>query len=155
VRVLTVDVDEELARRLQLREGGAVAVDEAARAAGAIDGAPEDEPSGVAGKFVFFHPRDELAVRVQFEFCRKLRPLGTFAYHAGIGTAADQQLDRIHQHGLAGAGLPGQHREPLFELEARGLHEDEVADLERAQHRYSRPLSSTSLQRSFSRSVAK
>ena len=82
--------------------------------------------------------------------------IGHVDLQAGIGAPADEQLDRVHQDRLAGARLPRQHREAGGEFQRRLFDDDEVADLQRAQHGQSRSrLSSASLQRSFSRRVAK
>src|SRR5262249_23515750 len=56
VLVLAVDVDQELARLAQLRKRRGVAVDEAARAAGAIEGSPQDDSAGIARQICFIQP---------------------------------------------------------------------------------------------------
>ena len=57
VRVLAVDIHQELARLAQLRQRGGVAVDEAARAPGRVDRAPEQHAPGIACKVSLFQPR--------------------------------------------------------------------------------------------------
>jgi hypothetical protein len=134
VRMLAVDVDQELADLLQLRERRAVPVDEAAGAPGAIDGAPEEKAAGVALQVVFLCPCANQALIGKFKLGRQLCALGALPHHGRVRAPADQELDRIDEDRLAGAGLAGEHRESGLELEARGLHDHEIADLERAQH---------------------
>ena len=91
-----------------------------------------------------------------FEFRRELGALGAFAHQGGVATAADQELDRVDEDRLAGAGLAGERGEARAELERRSFDDDEVRRLERAQHAIPPAgVRSASLQRSFSRSVAK
>src|SRR5438046_8269229 len=61
VRVLAVQVDQPLARLLELSKGRGMAVDEAARAAGAVDRAPQDQLAGVASEVMLRQPIGEWA----------------------------------------------------------------------------------------------
>jgi hypothetical protein len=54
MRMLTVNVDEELAHFAQLCEGSAVAVDEAARTPGLVHDPPQQNAARVAAKLASF-----------------------------------------------------------------------------------------------------
>src|SRR2546422_2312090 len=56
MRMLAVKVDEPFAGFLQLSEGRGMAVDEAARASGAVDRAPQDQLAGGASEVVLRQP---------------------------------------------------------------------------------------------------
>src|SRR4029453_5019925 len=94
----------------------------------ALDGAPEDQPSRVAGKVALFQPGRQ----IYFKLGGELRPLRAFSHDGGGAAAADEELDRVHQDRLAGAGLAGEHGEAALELQARGLDDDGVAEVARA-----------------------
>ncbi len=152
VRMLAVQVEQPFAGFLELGKRGGVAVDEAARPAGAVDRAAQNQLAGVAGQVALGEPgRHGFG---NLEFTRQLGALGAFAHHRRIAAAADQKLDGIDQNRLAGAGLAGEDGEALGELERGVVDQDVVADLQSTQHDYP-GLTRTSLQPSFSRSVAK
>ncbi len=117
MRVLAVNVDQVFAGLFQLGQRGSMAVDEAARAAGAIDGSAQDDLARVAVKVALGEPRGQRAPGVDIEFGRQLRPLGAAAHRCSIAAAADEQLDGIHQHRLAGAGFAGEHGESVTEID--------------------------------------
>src|SRR5262249_38084185 len=149
------DVDQVLARLLQLRERRRVAVDEAARAAGFVDRPAQEDFSRIALQLTIAKPILKSLVGIKLR--GQVSALGALAHHRGVAAAADQQLDGVDQDRLAGAGLAGEHAEARAELDRDLAEDDEVVNVERPQHGYSRSrvLSSTSLQRSFSRRVAK
>src|ERR1700741_333178 len=126
VLVLAMDVDEVLARGLELRERRGVAVDEAARAAAAVDAASQDHAAGIAGETALLEPIDQGRLGIDFEFGRQLGALGAFAHQGGIAAAADQELDRVDQDRLAGAGFPREHGESRPEFQGNFLEDDEV-----------------------------
>src|SRR5690606_24867601 len=148
VRMLAVNVDGELARLAQLRKRGCVAIDEAARAAAAIEGAAKEQTAGIALELAGLEPGRQLAFGKDVELRGELGTLAAFAHHAGLGPAADEKLDRVDEQRLPGAGFPRERREPCAELEGRALDDDEIPDFERTQHGYSgsRFFSSASLQ---------
>src|SRR5687768_18594808 len=108
--VLAVDVNQEFAGSLELRERRRVAVDEAARAPGAVDGPSQDHAAGIAGEIRLLQPGEEAPVR-RIENRRELGALGAFAHQAAIAAPADQELDRVDQDRLACAGLAGERGE--------------------------------------------
>src|SRR6185503_16891276 len=133
VLVLAVDVDQVFTGGLELAERRRVAVDEAARAAGAIDGPAQEHGAGVAGKVGFLQPsRKRLAGRIEFR--RELGALGAFAHQRGVAAAADEELDGVDQNRLAGAGLARERGEASAELDAGALHDHKIPYVERAQH---------------------
>jgi hypothetical protein len=157
VRMLPVDVHEQLARLPELRQRGGVPVDEAAGAPGAVEAAAQDQQPRVAGQVALFQPRQKLGAGVHLELGGELGALAALPDQARVAAPAHQQLDGVDQQGLAGAGFAGEDGEAAGELERGALDDDQVPDVERPQHGYSRSgfLTSASLQRSFSRSVAK
>jgi hypothetical protein len=56
------------------------------------------------------------------------------AYGAGVGATAEQQPERGHQHGLAGAGLAGDHGQAGAELQHRLVDHPERADPDLLDH---------------------
>ena len=152
VRVLAMQVEEPFAGFLELRERRRMAVDETARAAGAVERAAQHQASRIADEIALGEPG--FHGFGHFELAGDLGTLGAFAHERGIGPAADEELDRVHEQRLAGARLAGEGGEARRQFERGVLDQHEVADFERAQHPYS-GLPRTSLQPSFSRSVAK
>ena len=70
----------------------------------------------------------------QFERRGNLCSLGAVAYDLGTRPAAGDQLQRVHEDGLACAGLAGQHREPRAQLQLDGVDDGEIADLQVREH---------------------
>src|SRR5205085_2186097 len=123
-------VDEPFAGIFQLRERGGMAIDEAARAAGAIDRPSQHQLAGIAGEVALLEPG---AHRLRdLEFAGELGPLRTLAHHGGIGTPADEELDGVDENRFTGAGFAGEDGEPLAELERGAVDEDKIADFERS-----------------------
>ena len=59
---------------------------------------------------------------------------GAGTNHGRIGTATDQQTDRLHQHGLARAGLAGESSETATQHEVEPLDHAQRFDVEFLQH---------------------
>ena len=95
VRVLAMEIEQPLARFLELGERPDMAVDEAARAPGAIDRAPQHELARIAGEIALgepaFHGFGDL------KLAGELGALGALAHERRIAAAADQQLQGVHQ----------------------------------------------------------
>jgi hypothetical protein len=72
--------------------------------------------------------------RRRVEFGADLGPRRAFAHHAGVAAAAQRELQRIDQDGLAGTGLTREHRETGVELDLQRRDDDEVAQGQTAQH---------------------
>ena len=60
---------------------------------------------------------------------------GAGAHRAGVGATAQQQAERGDQHGLAGAGLTGDHGQPVAELEHGLVDDAQGADPDLLDHR--------------------
>jgi hypothetical protein len=56
------------------------------------------------------------------------------ADHGGVGAPADEQLDRLDEHRLAGPGLAGERRQPPVEDEHGVLDHPEVLDVQFGEH---------------------
>ena len=50
------------------------------------------------------------------------------------GAAAEQQVERVREHRLAGAGLAGEHVQPGRQAQLRALDQQEVLDVQLLQH---------------------
>src|SRR4051812_40836411 len=94
VRMLPMDVEQELAGLPQLRERCGVAVDEAAGAARLVDRPAKEYSTRIAGKFAFPDPRVQRGPVRKIEVGGKVRPLGAFADQRAVALAADEELDR-------------------------------------------------------------
>ena len=55
---------------------------------------------------------------------------GAGAHDRGVGPPADQQLDRLDQHRLAGAGLTGERGEPGPSTQVGALDHAQVLDVQ-------------------------
>jgi hypothetical protein len=112
-----------------------VPVDEASRAAGAIDRAAKKKESRIAFESVLREPGGERAALLDIELGRKLRPLCTLAHHGGVAAAADEELDGVDENRLAGARFAGEDAKASSKLERGFLDQHEVLNLEASQHR--------------------
>ncbi len=61
--------------------------------------------------------------------------LGTGPHDAGACAPAEQQIERVGEHGLAGTGLPGEHVQPGRQAQLRPLDQQQVLDAQLRQHR--------------------
>ena len=134
MRVLAVHVEQQFAEFAQLRERDRRAVDPRLAAAARID-RPSHQHAGLVGAVdrLRLQPGDDIAARAKFR--TDLGACRAFAHDVGVGAFAERQEQGVDQDRLAGAGLPGQHREAGREVEFERLDDDEVADCERQQHR--------------------
>ena len=131
VLVLAVERDERLGQLAQVGDRRRAAVDERARAAVGADAAGEHDLVGIGRQALA-----ELAAQGvgQLEDAldvglRRARP-----DDAGLRATAEQQVERVGEHGLARAGLAGQHVEPAREPQLGPLDEQEVLDTQLAEH---------------------
>ncbi len=133
--VLRDHADEALARRLERRPRGRAPADERLPAAVRPEPAGEDE-----AVLVFRHEvadavvRRLLDVRGQVELRLDVRLRGMRADEPRVARGAEHEPERAREHGLAGAGLARQHRQPGAEPEVGRADQDEVLDGESAQH---------------------
>ena len=148
--MLTVDIDQFLGQSLELGHRRRAAVDPGPAAALAVQAALEQQRfAGLDRKAVFVQPL--LRQLRQVELGRDLAARRALAHHAGIGTRAEGELQRIDQDRLAGAGFAGQHGKAGFELQVQGPHDHEIAQGHAAQAHVVIP----SFQCSFLRKVSK
>ena len=122
VRVLSVKVDRPLTQFGERGDGREPPVGVGARPA-------------VGGN----HPRHDVLVVAHDEPTLDTSLVGTGSHHRRVGTTADQQTDRLDEHRLAGAGLPGEDGEPWRDDEVEVLDDTEVLDVQLAQHSRHRP----------------
>lgn len=130
--VLAVDVDQVLGQLSQLRDGGRAAVDPGAAAPLHVDRAPQQQRALAGLEAALLQPGQER--RRQVELRAHLGALRTLAHQARFGTAAQRQLQRLDEDGLAGTRLAGEHGEAGLQRELELAHEDDVAKGEAAQH---------------------
>ena len=135
--VLAVDVDEDVAGLAQQLHRYRLPVQIGARAAVGADDPAHGELAGGVQRLLL-EPLPQLARRLaELEGAADFSALAAVAHHLRAGTAAGEQLQRVHQDRLAGAGLAGEHREPGAQLELHGIDDGEVADLQVGQHDFS------------------
>ena len=60
--------------------------------------------------------------------------LGSRPHERGVGAPAREEEQGVHDERLAGAGLPGQDRQPLAERDLDVLEDGEVTDAKGRQH---------------------
>ncbi len=128
MRLLAVDVEQEVGRVLQLRQRRRAAVDEGARAAAGVDHATQDQRAVVGGEAGFIEPGRQCWQAVDGEFNRDFRTGGAAAYHAAFGAVTQRQRQRIDQDGFAGAGLAGEDGQPRREIKLDRFDQQVVAD---------------------------
>jgi hypothetical protein len=134
VLVLAVYVHQELAELAQLGQRRRPAVDIAPRASAGLDDAAHEAGALVARQVVVRQPAPRRRLPGRIELAPDLGPLGAGPHDDGLGPGAQHHAERVDQDGLAGAGLPGEHREPGSELELQAVDDHEIANRERSQH---------------------
>ena len=133
VLVLAVERDERLGELAQVGDRRRAAVDERARAPVGADPPRQHDLLGVGRQ-----PLAELAAqRVgQLEDALDVRLRRARPHDPRLGAAAEQQVQRVREHGLARAGLPRQHVQAAGEPQFGPLDEQEVLDAQLAEHRH-------------------
>ena len=137
VRVLTVQVDQLLAQRAELRKRHRVAVDEGPRAALRVEHAAHQHFAVLVGERVLGEPGARVRRVGDVERGRELRPLGAGPDLPHFEAVAEQEPERVEEDRLARTGFAGEHGEPGIELEVERVDEHEVADRQVAEHRAS------------------
>ena len=101
---------------------------------GGVDGAGDhditlvDVPADVLDEFL------DLGVVAGVEDTVDGGPVGAGAHPLGVRPRTGEQLQAGDHHGLAGAGLTGDHGEALGELGDGFLDDSQIADLQLSQH---------------------
>ena len=132
VLVLAVERQQRAARLAQVGRGGAAAAEVGARAALGAHPAGEHELLGVGGEPVAERRAHRLGQR---EDALDVGLGRARAHDARPRLAAEQQVERVGEHGLAGARLPREHVEPRAERELGPFDQQQVLDAELVQHR--------------------
>ena len=134
---LAVDFDQHGAQPAEQARADRHVIGEAARPSIEADGAPQDDLA-VRRNAIFFQQLARRMVLRQIEnrHRRALLRTGTYA-GSRSRPRTGRQPQRIEQDGFAGAGFAGEHIEPGGERKLHILDQNEVADLERRQHRAS------------------
>ncbi len=160
VRVLAVDVDQARADLPQLGKRGRRTVDVGPGTAAGIHD-PAQQAVAARAQVVLLQPAGGIAAGFEVKLGDDLGAGAAAAHHGRIGALAQRHGQRIHQDRLARPGLAGQGAESGAQVQFESIDDDEVADQQAAQHRQERADSASqalrgdSLQRSFSRSIAK
>jgi hypothetical protein len=56
------------------------------------------------------------------------------AHEVAARAAADEQIDRLDEHGFSGAGFAGEDVQPRFELDLETLDHRQMSHAEKAEH---------------------
>ena len=134
MRMLTMNIDQILARFLQLQSSCRTAIDERSRTTGGFDHTTHQQNIFLAGKIVFPKPIRQAGFSLRGELGGDFRPRGAFAHHAGIGTLAQHQRDGVEQDGFSSAGFTGQHGKTRLEVERQALDQDKIGNGQGQQH---------------------
>ena len=132
--LLAVDVDQELAELAHALRGQRLAIHVLARAAVPADDTPQHELAVRRFDRLFLEPAAEQSAGCGLECRRDFGALRAVAKHVGARAAAERQHHRVHDDGLAGAGLSRERREAALELELGRVDDREVADLQVREH---------------------
>jgi hypothetical protein len=136
VVMLSVDLDQRRAQRLQDLHADRLVVDEGARAPVGQLHAAQDQ-AVFRRDPVLAQQRKHGMVGLDVERRRHLPLLGALPHQARVAAAPERQRERIEQDRLAGAGLAGQHRQPGRIVDVEPFDQDDVADGQAGEHRQS------------------
>src|SRR5690606_25443179 len=134
VRVLAVDVDEQRADVLQVRERNRPVVHERARAAFLADDPPE-RAAVLVFEAELLEPRERGMARRALEQHADLGALGAVADDARVRAIAEHEAERVDENRLARARLAGHDAHAVAELELDLVDDGEALDADEAQHR--------------------
>ena len=132
VVVLAGEAHPEAARLPQVRQGATGTVDPGPAAAG------PDLPAQDHGLLVRQPPLEQKGppgLEPALDHGLDRGPLGAVAHQLRIPTGAHQQRERIHQQGLARPGLAREHREARPPVQGQILHQGQVLNSQRREHR--------------------
>ena len=133
VRVLPVDVDQLLAEFAQCCQRYRCAID-IGSAAAVTDQDSAQQAFAVAAQVVLCEPLDGRRRTRQFEADADLGTCRPGPDHAVVGLVAEGQAQRIDQNRLAGTGLAGERGHAAFQREVEAADDNQVADVDSAQH---------------------
>ena len=129
--VLAVEGEQALPQAPQVGDGGGAAVDVRAGAPVGAHAPREHDLLGVGGEQLA-----ALAVQLrgQREAALDIGLGGPGAHDPGARAPAEQQVEGVREHGLAGAGLAGEDVQPRRQLELGPLDQQQVLDAQLVQH---------------------
>ena len=134
--VLAVDVDQQYADLAQQLQRHGLAVQVRAAAAVAADEATDRQLVGRVDRLLAQQPHQRTTRIAEVETAAHLGALGAVAHDFAAGATAGEQLQRIDDDRLAGAGLAGEHGQAGPELDLGGIDDRQIADLQVGQHRF-------------------
>ena len=133
MEVLAVDIEKQFANGLELRNRHRIPVDKGTRTPVGIDDAPQ-QAFVVEVECLLLEPCGDRGQTRDIEFSRKLGAPGAVAHQLGAAALAEDQPERVHENGLAGAGFTGQHGHSRFELDIDLVDDRKIANLQVHQH---------------------
>ncbi|MNI18223.1 hypothetical protein D3C73_716250 [compost metagenome] len=116
VFVLAVNVDQQLAQRLEVAKRAGRAVDVAARTSFGCDD-PAQDARAVVFEVAFGQPGAGFRNVDQIEGGQDIGLVGAGADHAAVGTITQGKAQRVEHDRLARAGFSGDHAHPAIEFE--------------------------------------
>ena len=130
---LALDLDQHAADAREQGDARRRVVDERAAAPVGADDAAHQELA-VMVEVVLGQQRADRIGLPDIEGGGDAGALAAARHDAGRGAVAERQAERIQQDGLAGAGLPGEDRHSLAEVDVQAAYQDVVADREASKH---------------------
>ncbi len=135
VLVLAVEREQRASEPAQVRDGDGTAVDLGAGTPVGADAAGEHDLLGVGGQQLAALDLQRLGKR---EHPLDVRLGGAGPHEGGRGShpraPAEQQVERVREHGLAGARLAGEHVQPVREPQLGPLDQQQVLDAQLVYH---------------------
>ncbi len=132
--MLSVYIEQLVARFAHLLQSGAASVDETARTAAGIQHPAQQAHARIAFQILFAQPVLQLRQRGDIELGGNFCALTAVAHHRRIAAFAERQRQRVDQDGFARAGLAGQHGETRHEVEFQRGDDHEIANGQEFQH---------------------
>ena len=133
VLVLAVDIHQQAAQRPEVGERAGLAIDVGPGAPVAADD-PAQDAVVVVIKFMAFQPCPRFWYPGNVEGGGDVCTLGAVADSSGVSAIAQGQAQGVQHDGFAGAGLPGQCRHALAELQFDSFGDGVVGHGELCEH---------------------
>ena len=133
VVMLAMDLDDGGADHPENLHADGLVVDEGARAPVRILHAAQDQVAVGVDLLGLGQPARRMVAR-QVEDGADLALRLAMAHEPAIAAAAERQCESVEEDGFAGAGLAGQHAEPVPKREVETVDQDNVANRQLDQH---------------------
>ena len=133
VKMLAVNVGQQLAESLQALQRDRIAVDEGARASVGPDDATQ-QAFVVHVQRLVLKPFEHRRVMTNVEFGAEFGPSSALSHEPATAALAENEAERIDEYRLAGAGLAGHHRHAGTEVEIDFVDDGKVANVKVEQH---------------------